>query len=476
MTVQTKAPAMFAMHHHESQPQTFEEVLATETLPIPEYVRNFGAPIEGPHEIPARWYTDPEIHNAEVERLWKRNWQLVCTLDHIPHKGDTHVYEVAGLSFLIVRVSETVVKAYWNSCLHRGVPLRQSSGRVDRLQCPFHGFTWSLEGRSQMIPHPEEFPHIDAANFSLPHVLVDVWQNFVFINPDLNAEPLDAYLGQLDSQFKQWPLGSREITLHVKKVFPANWKAVQEAFMESYHVLTTHPQYAATTGAERCGDFGAEGHVSRGILAIGFSSDYIAQTPSEEAIFRIMTGFWDDEEIPEDRRLPSGITARQTAANGIREINRPLFGDKIDSATTTELLDVYYYSVFPNSHLFGMIMTPLIYRFLPLGDKGDKCTMEVILLRQVPEGQSRRAPPEPIVLGEEQEFIEVKDLGTFGSFISQDSSNMAGVMTGLRSSRTGYVQFSRKFESKIRHFYSEYEKALGRSANEEVAAIKSKSR
>jgi nitrite reductase/ring-hydroxylating ferredoxin subunit len=472
MTATPKAPAMFAMHRHETQPQTFEEVLADEILPIPDYINNFGAPIEGPYEIPARWYTDPEIHKAEIEALWKRKWQLVCSLDHIPRKGDTHVYSVAGLSFLVVRVSEEVIKGYWNSCLHRGVPLRQGPGRVDRLQCPFHGFTWSLEGRNLMIPHPEEFPHIDQAKFSLPEVQVGLWQNFVFINPDPDAEPLEAYLGGLNSQFQQWPIASREVHLHVKKVFPANWKVVQEAFMESYHVLTTHPQFAAASGGDRCSVFSADGNVSRGVLANGYSSDYVSKTPSEESIFRSLTGWWDDEEVPEDRRLPPGMTARQAMAHGLREANRPLFGDRIDAATNCELFDVFYYTLFPNTHLFGMIFSSFFYRFLPYGEKGDKCTMEVILLRQVPEGQAHQTPPEPILLNEEQEFIEVKELGPFGAFISQDSSNMAGVMTGLRSSHTKYVQFSRKFESKIRHFYALYEKALDLSASDEVAALK----
>lgn len=472
MNVATTSTKMFAMHHHETQPQTFEEVLAREYLPVPDYVKNFGSPIEGPYEVPARWYIDPAIHKAEVEAIWKRKWQLVCSVDHIPAKGDTHVYTVAGLSFIVVRVSDDLVKGYWNSCLHRGVPLRQCAGRVERLQCPFHGFTWGLDGKNLMIPHPEEFPQIDPEKFSLPEVQVAIWQNLIFINPDLTAEPLEKYVGSLDAQFQQWPLASREVSLHVKKVFPANWKVVQEAFMESYHVLTTHPQFATTSGGDRCSHFGADGNVSRGVLANGYTSDYIPTTPSEAELFRGMTGWWDDEEVPDDRDLPPGLTARQAMAQGVRESNRALFGDKIDTATDCELFDVFYYTVFPNSHLFGMIFNSFIYRFLPHGSEGDKCTMEVIFLRQVPEGQERQTPPEPISLDEEQEFVDVEALGPFGAFISQDSSNMAGIMMGLRSSRTGYVQFSRFFESKIRHFYAVYEKTLGLSAHDEVAKVK----
>lgn len=476
MNAQSKAPQMFAQHKHDSQAQTFEEVLAAETREIPDYITNFGTSIEGPYRIPTRWYHDPDIYQAEIEKIWKRKWQFACRIDHIPEKGDTYVYKVAGLSFVLVRVSDDVIKGYWNSCLHRGVPLRQCAGRVERLQCPFHGFTWSLDGKNLLIPHEEEFPHIDRERFSLPEVQVAVWQGFVFINPDRDAEPLEAYLGKLDDQFQRWPYTDRELSMHVVKVFPANWKVVQEAFMESYHVLTTHPQFAACSGGERCNEFTADGNVSRGVLANGFTSDYIAKTPSEAEVFRILTGWWDDEDVPQDCQLPAGMTARQAYAQGARDNFRHLFGDVMDTVTDSELIDVYDYTVFPNVHPFGMLSTGFVYRFLPYGDNGDKCTMEVMLLSPVAQGQRAKPPAEPIWLNEDQEFVSIESLGSFGAFISQDSSNMAGVMMGLRSSSTQFVQFSRKLESKIRHFYALFEKTLGLSAEEEVGALEAKAR
>lgn len=474
MNAPRKAPSMFGKHSHDTQPQNFEEVLAAETNEVPEYITNFGTAINGPYKIPTRWYLDPTIHAAEIEGLWKCKWQFTCRVDHIPEKGDTYVYNVAGLSFVLVRVSQDEIKGYWNSCLHRGVPLRQCAGRVDRLQCPFHGFTWGLDGKSLMIPHDEEFPHIDKQKFSLPEVQVGIWQDFVFINPDMDAEPLDAYLGDLDGQFQRFPYTNRELSMHVKKVFPANWKVVQEAFMESYHVLTTHPQFASCSGGERCNDFTASGNVSRSVLVNGVTSDYIASTPSEADVYRVLTGWWDDEEVAEEDRLPQGKTARQALADRGRENFRTLFGDKVDSATDTELVDVYDYTVFPNTHIFGMLFTTLVYRFLPYGDNGEKCTMEVMLMMPMAEGQQAKPPAAPIWLNEDQEFVAVEELGTFGAFISQDSSNMAGVMMGLRSSNTKVVQFSRKLESKIRHFYDLFEKSLGLSAQEEVDLLKAK--
>ncbi|UPJ48395.1 aromatic ring-hydroxylating dioxygenase subunit alpha [Bradyrhizobium sp. 200] len=463
------------MNRHINQPQSYEEVLATDTRPVPDYIRKFGNKVEGPYEIPTRWYTDRSLFKDEVENIWKRKWQLACRTDHVAQKGDTYIYNVAGLSFVIVRLSDDVIKGYWNSCLHRGVPLRQCAGRVTRLQCPYHGFTWGLDGRSLLIPNPEDFPHINPEKFSLPEVQVAVWQDFVFINPDLGAEPFESYIGQLDSQLQRWPYSRRDVSIHVTKVFACNWKALQEAFMESFHVLTTHPQLAFSTAGDRCNDFSAFGNVSRGVLAIGQTSDYVPISPDEQYIYTRLNGLWDDEEVPAEMKLPRGTTARQAFAQRNRDVQRAKFGAIVDDACDAEAVDVHYYTIFPNFHPFGFISAPFVYRFLPFGDDPDKSVMEVMFLTPVPENQERKPPAEPIRLGENQEFVEVTQLGSFGSFISQDSSNLESIMRGLRSSQTKVANFGRTHEGKIRHFYSVYEKSMGLSAADEVAAIRSKS-
>lgn len=472
MTDQASKPKPFSKYSHETQPQTFDDLLALDTRPVPDYVRHFGDYDVGPTQVPTRWYTDPELHKAEVEKIWKRKWQMACRVDHVREIGDTYVYNVAELSFVIVRASKDEIKGYWNSCLHRGVPLRPCAGRVDRLQCPFHGFTWGLDGKSLLIPHAEEFPQIDQATFSLPEVKVSVWQGFVFINPDLNAGPLEEYVGKLDSELSLVPFTNRQLSMHVTKVFPANWKAVQEAFMESFHVLTTHPQFAVNMG-ERCTSFGADGNVSRGILTIGQTNDYVRSTPDEQQIYRAMQEFWDDETDLGEFALPEGVTAREAIIKRSRDLMRPIIGPKADEVSDMEACELFYYTVFPNFFPFGVFGQPMMYRFLPYGSTPDKSLMEVWMLLPLPDGVEPDEPVKPIWLDEDQEFSTVEALGSFGAFISQDSSNLGSIMTGLRNNQLGFVTFARKYESKIRHFYALYEKALDLSAAEEVDRVKS---
>lgn len=472
MATTARDPRGFSMHLHETQAQSYDDLLEQDTRPVPDYVRSFGVEELGPVEIPARWYVDRELYQAEIENIWRRKWQMACRVDHVATVGDTYVYDVAGLSFVIVRASESEIKAYWNSCLHRGVPLRQCAGRVDRLQCPFHGFTWNLHGENVLIPHPEQFPHIDREKFSLPQVQVAIWQGFVFINPDPDAEPLETYMGpELEAEFSLVPFTGRELVMDVAKVFPANWKAVQEAFLESFHVLTTHPQFALSMAGDRCTTFGASGNVSRGILTTGQTSEYVSYTPDEQRIYSSLQEFWDDEPIG-DFALPEGMTARAALIERSRNAMRPVLGAIADEVADTEVGDLFYYTLFPNFNPFGIFGQPMVYRFLPYGDDPDKSVMQVWFLMPLPPGVEPKAPAKTVWLTEEQEFGAYEPLGSFGAFISQDSGNLGGVMKGLRNSQTGIVNFARNYEMKIRHFYAVYERAMSLSSADEVGTLK----
>lgn len=113
-------------------------------------------------------YTSRAFHELEVEKVWKRVWQMACREEDVPEVGDPVVYEVANLSILVIRSAPDTVKAYHNVCLHRGRILRERDGNCQQIRCPFHGFTWSLDGELTTIPADWDFPHVDKAKFGLP--------------------------------------------------------------------------------------------------------------------------------------------------------------------------------------------------------------------------------------------------------------------------------------------------------------------
>jgi len=218
------------------------ELLERDSHPVSEVLRRQSPMEPGNTRVPAAAYTSRTWHDMEVDRLWSRVWQLACLEDDIPNVGDYHVYDIARLSFVVVRTAPGEIKAYNNACLHRGRQLRHKPGKgAKNLRCAFHGWCWNLDGSLKELPCEWDFPEIDTAQLDLPEASVGTWQGFVFINPDREAAPLADFLEGLDEHFSLLPFTKRYKRAHIRKIMPCNWKACQEAFMEAYHVVATHP-------------------------------------------------------------------------------------------------------------------------------------------------------------------------------------------------------------------------------------------
>ena len=230
---------------------TYQELLDADSHEVPGVLRLQASPFLGDEDIPVERYTSRDWHRREVDRLWRRVWQFACRLEHIPEPGDYVVYEIANLSFIVIRTTTGEIKAYPNACLHRARRLKDHDGHCSELRCPFHGFAWTLDGALADVPASWDFPHVAARadhDFHLIECKVGTWAGFVFINPDPHAEPLDAFLGDLPEHFQFWDLENRYVQAHVSKVINANWKVTQEAFCEAYHVGGTHPQILVSLG------------------------------------------------------------------------------------------------------------------------------------------------------------------------------------------------------------------------------------
>ena len=222
-------------------PSLHEQLLADPTRP-PWPLLEQSPVFLGDAEIPFTNYTSPDYAAAEYDHMWSRTWQWACHVDHIPESGDYYVYDVGPHSALIVRTTDGTIKAYYNACMHRGTQLRSpgSCGFATQLKCPFHGWTWSLDGDLIEIPDRWDFPHVSDESHRLPQLPVDVFAGFVWVNFDPNAAPLADYLGVLPSHFSEFDIGGRYVETHVRKRLPCNWKAAAEAFLEAYHVRETH--------------------------------------------------------------------------------------------------------------------------------------------------------------------------------------------------------------------------------------------
>ena len=169
---------------------SYQELLDSDPRPVPEVLRLESPRFLGDEDIPVERFISREWHEREAARLWPRVWQFACREEHIPDVGSYVVYDIVNLSFVVMRTAPDEIKAYRNVCLHRGRQLKDYDGRCSELRCPYHGFSWQLDGRLKHIPARWDFPHVDARAWSLPEAKVDTWAGFVFINPDPEAGPL----------------------------------------------------------------------------------------------------------------------------------------------------------------------------------------------------------------------------------------------------------------------------------------------
>ena len=221
----------------------YHKLLDQDNRPIPASYRRDSPIAPGPTRVPIARYISKEFHDLEVEKVWKRVWQMACHEDDLPDIGDYLVYDIAKLSFLIVKTGKEEYKAYYNACLHRGRKLRDCNGKAaTELRCPFHAWTWALDGSIKQIPCAWDYPELKREEQKLPEAKAGRWGRFIFINPDPNCESLESFLGDLSSHFEVLPYDKRYKQAHVAKTIRCNWKVASEAFSESYHVIATHPQ------------------------------------------------------------------------------------------------------------------------------------------------------------------------------------------------------------------------------------------
>jgi nitrite reductase/ring-hydroxylating ferredoxin subunit len=442
---------------------SYQDYLALESRAVPDVLRPAPPPTPplGHEPLAASRYTSREFFDRECERLWPKVWQMACREEEIPAAGDYVVYEIVDYSFVVMRGSDGAIRAFINVCPHRGRQLLSGDGNREHIRCAFHGITWNIDGALQSLPCRWDFEHVPANKWALTEVRVDTWGGFVFLNMDRNARPLAEFLDVLPAHFARWPLERCWKAAHVGKVIACNWKVAQEAFMESYHVIATHPQILpiiadANSQYDLYGD-----HVNRNIAAFGAPSPHLGDQVAAEQIVEQMLSLWHKAATPR-----SGSGPVQNARAVLGELNRRAFqrayeGD-YSQATDAELLDAIVYNVFPNFAPWGGFAPNIVYRWRPNGRDVDSCIMEVMLLKRLPKNGSRPAPVKLHWLGANERWADAEELPILGAVIDQDMNNMPLVQRGLKAAPTGEVQLGQYQESRIRHFHRTLDRYLER--------------
>ncbi len=427
---------------------TLREQLLDDPTPPPAPLLEESYEFLGDEDIPYAVYTDESYAQAEYDRMWSKVWQWACHVDHIPEAGDYYVYDVGDHSALIVRTTNGEIKAYYNACMHRGTQLKPpgSCGFSKELRCPFHGWRWSLEGTFVELPGKWDFPHVTDESHRLPEMSVDVWEGFVFVNFDPDAEPLLEYLGALAEHWADWGLADRYIETHVRKRLPCNWKAAAEAFLEAYHVRETHSTGElgdeVTTQYDIFGD-----NVSRFIHTTALNSPLRDPKRTEEELLARMASRRGTESAP----LAEGERARDVYAKMLQKQMGDKYGHDYSHLSETMTLDSIEYFLFPSAFFFPGLQLPMVYRFRPDPDSIDHSYFDLLMMRPRPADGAAPEPPDVIELDIDDSYSIAEGLLGLGRVYDQDTANMAAQTRGFRSSAKRGQTLGNYQEVRARH-------------------------
>lgn len=433
-----------------------QEILDLEKREVPAILRERAFEDLGSDDIPVEHFTSRAFHDLEMERMWNKVWQMACREEDIPEVGDHIVYEIGDTSLIVVRTESETIRAFHNVCLHRGRLLRNCGGNVRQFRCPFHAFTWDLHGRLKDIPCRWDFAHIKDEEFSLPEARVGTWAGFVMVNLDPNGISLEKYLDFVPEHFKRWSYDERYKSAHVGKIVPANWKVCIEAFLESYHVIATHPQIMPSTADanSQYDIFPGSPHVNRMITAMGVPSPHLGENyPDEKTFESMLTEYASSGGSRVSMKLPQGQTTREFMAQMLRNIVGMSTGRNLSDATDGEMLDAIQYFVFPNFVPWGGFFQTIVYRFRPNGNDPDSCLMEVMLLSLTPRNKKAPPPAKYRFLEPLEPWTDAKELGLLGAVFEQDMANLPYVQKGLKAARKPGITLGNYQESRIRHLH-----------------------
>ena len=193
--------------------------------------------------LPSRVYTDGAWYTDEMERIFATMWLAACRLDQIESRGSFVRRDVAGASILIVGDGENGARAFYNVCRHRGTRLCDvEAGRFSgSIQCPYHGWTYDLQGRLIGAPQMDEVEGFAREDFPLASVGCAVWDGHVFINLSASPAPLASQLGELPQRFEPWRMSELRTVHRVQYDVRANWKLIVQNYNECLHCPIIHP-------------------------------------------------------------------------------------------------------------------------------------------------------------------------------------------------------------------------------------------
>lgn len=401
--------------------------------------------MELPDRVRKERYYDGGSYELEAEALWPRVWQMACRLEEIPEPRDFVEYEFLDQSIVLLRTDDMEVRAFQNACRHRGVRVVEGRGTCEHgFVCPFHGWCYGVDGKNSVVPRKKTFAehNVQPGDIDLVAVRCEVWGGCAWINLDDGAPPLRESLEPAASILDAWKVESLRTEWWYASRLPVNWKLAIEAFVESYHVVQTHPQLVIPTryGLRDSGRFDSRAFVEADIGYLRTMSEGMAGMVHANDV-RIAEGL-RDIELPGEA-AQAMATWNRTLNDAVTRWHRDR-GDDMPDLNDLEArgLNLEFFQCFPHSFVLPMYSSATAYRFRPLAP--EETLMEIWSLTRYPEGEEPERPAQP-------EVWECDD-PRWPPIPTQDFSNLPRQQRGLHAKGFEYMRLSAGLEGHIANF------------------------
>jgi len=345
-------------------PQTFNYVDFSETLT---------SSLDKSASLSKDRYISEDFMQSEWEGIWTKAWLFAGLESDLLEPGDFFIYDIGRESIVITRNNENEISAFYNVCQHRGNKIvTLESGSFSKVSCPYHGWTYGLDGTLEHVPDRELFKEgVPCEEKSLKPVKVSVWAGLVFINMDENSSSLETFLGPIVDQLKPYKFEKMNLVKHqTVSLLETNWKTVRDNFLEQYHVDFIHPQHASFVDCcDAENDLWPFGHTRTMVTSPVVNPRY--STPDEPPEFM-------KDYLKGLRLNPDDFHGKVPEIRKAIQKQKRVIGDELgfdfSEFTDDQVSDVLQYDIFPN--IFMTIHPERLWIFGPKPHHSDpnKCS------------------------------------------------------------------------------------------------------
>ena len=411
---------------------------------------------DAPVRIPVERYISASFAELEHARLWPRVWHVACTVDNVANPGDWFEHRLGRYSVVIVRGDDGGLRGFQNVCRHRGNTICAGSGTgASELRCPYHRWAWDLAGRLREVPSRRGFGVLRNDELSLVPVRVDTWARLVFVNLDLDAEPLDDWLEGVPDDIAWAHLDEFRGAYSTVTPVNCNWKVVSDGFSETYHVQGLHREMLASiddiNAPQRIWDRHSASYQDYGVPSPRLGRDVDDQEVWDAFVVtqggRMGPARKERSDAPE---VPEGQTLRDVIAQKIRD-HQATVGVDLSGYDTAQITSLSQYNLFPNTTVLVSADLFTVMTARP-GPSPDEAELAIIQLNRMPSAGAPASSPVHVTVPLDQ--------ADFGFVLNQDLSVIRTMQTGLHQPGMTHLTLSSE-ECRIINMNRHLERFLG---------------